>query len=59
MPRAQPTPNVPNLTPEEAREFERIRIKIERTGPHTLTPKEQAFLDQLRRRVLQSSQLDQ
>ena len=62
-----PTPAVPqprsggrgaSLTPDEAREFERIRIKIETTGPHTLTPKEQAFLDRLRERVLQASQLD-
>jgi len=44
------------LTPEEAREFERIRIKIETTGPHTLTPKEQDFLDRLRERVLRASQ---
>jgi membrane associated rhomboid family serine protease len=58
-PRPRSTPRVPALTPDEAREFERIRIKIERTGPHTLTPKEQAFLDRLRSRVLQSSQLDQ
>ena len=43
-----------SLTPDEAREFERIRIKIETTGPHTLTPKEQAFLDRLRERVLLS-----
>ena len=49
---------VASLTPDEAREFERIRIKIETTGPHTLTPKEQAFLDRLRERVLQASQLD-
>jgi len=47
-----------SLTPDEAREFERIRIKIETTGPHTLTPKEQAFLDQLRERVLRASQPD-
>lgn len=50
--------SVPTLTPEEAREFERIRVKIETTGPHTLTPKEQAFLDRLRERVLQASQSD-
>jgi len=46
------------LTSDEAREFERIRIKIETTGPHTLTPKEQAFLDRLRNRVMQASQPD-
>jgi membrane associated rhomboid family serine protease len=45
-----------SLSPDEAREFERIRIKIETTGPHTLTPKEQAFLDRLRERVLQAGQ---
>ena len=57
---SQPRPGggVASLTPDEAREFERIRIKIETTGPHTLTPKEQAFLDQLRKRVLQASQSD-
>ena len=55
----QPDPAMrgPSLTPDEAREFERIRIKIETTGPHTLTPKEQAFLDRLRERVLEASQL--
>jgi len=42
------------LTPDEAREFERIRIKIEGTGPHTLTPKEQDFLNRLRERVMQA-----
>ena len=46
------------LTPDEAREFERIRIKIETTGPHTLTPKEQIFLDRLRERVLRATQPD-
>jgi membrane associated rhomboid family serine protease len=47
-----------SLTPDEAREFERIRIKIETTGPHTLTPKEKAFLDRLRERVLQATRPD-
>jgi membrane associated rhomboid family serine protease len=51
-----PIPRTPMLTPDEAREFERIRIKIETTGPHTLTPKEQDFLNRLRARVLQISQ---
>jgi hypothetical protein len=56
-----PRPEVegPSLTPDEAREFERIRIKIESTGPHTLTPKERAFLDRLRDRVLRPSEFDQ
>ena len=57
-PRPRPAARAPTLTPEEAREFERIRIKIETTGPHTLTPKEQAFLDRLRERVLQAPQSD-
>ncbi|MGD9253938.1 MAG: rhomboid family intramembrane serine protease [Holophagae bacterium] len=57
-PRLRPDVRVPTLTADEAREFERIRIKIERTGPHTLTPKEQVFLDRLRDRVLRSSQSD-
>ena len=57
-PPPRPSARVPTLTPDEAREFERIRLKIERTGPHTLTPKEQAFLDQLRDRVMRASQFD-
>jgi membrane associated rhomboid family serine protease len=53
--RATPRPRgAASLTADEAREFERIRIKIETTGPHTLTPKEQAFLDRLRERVMQA-----
>jgi membrane associated rhomboid family serine protease len=54
VPRPRPAAKAPILTPEEAREFERIRLKIENTGPHTLTPKEQDFLDRLRERVLQA-----
>jgi membrane associated rhomboid family serine protease len=54
--RPRPPTAAASLTPDEAREFERIRIKIETTGPHTLTPKEQAFLDRLRERVIQASQ---
>jgi membrane associated rhomboid family serine protease len=57
-PQPRPVTGAAALTPDEAREFERIRIKIETTGPHTLTPKEQAFLDHLRERVMGSSQLD-
>jgi membrane associated rhomboid family serine protease len=57
VPRPRPAARAPTLTPEEAREFERIRIKIETTGPHTLTPKEQDFLDRLRERVMQNQQL--
>lgn len=59
MPTVRPSPrpqSAASLTTDEAREFERIRIKIETTGPHTLTPKEQAFLDRLRERVMQASQ---
>jgi membrane associated rhomboid family serine protease len=55
VPAPGPTPRTQVLTPDEAREFERIRIKIESTGPHTLTPKEQDFLNRLRARVLQIS----
>ena len=51
----RPPSGAASLTPDEAREFERIRIKIETTGPHTLTPKEQDFLDRLRERVLRAS----
>ena len=52
----RPPSGAASLTPDEAREFERIRIKIETTGPHTLTPKEQDFLDRLRERVLRASE---
>ena len=52
----RPPSGAASLTPDEAREFERIRIKIETTGPHTLTPKEQDFLDRLRERVMRASQ---
>jgi membrane associated rhomboid family serine protease len=52
----RPPSGAASLTADEAREFERIRIKIETTGPHTLTPKEQDFLDRLRERVLRASQ---
>ncbi len=48
----RPAMGAPALTEDEAREFERIRIKIENEGPHALTPKEQAFLERLRERVL-------
>jgi hypothetical protein len=49
-----PAAGMPGLTPEEAREFERIRIKVEFGGPQSLTPKEQDFLDRLRERVLRA-----
>ena len=62
--RTRPVPSAPaqgspaagmaGLTPEEAREFERIRIKVEALGPQALTPKEQDFLNRLRERVLQA-----
>lgn len=42
------------LSPDEAHEFERIRIKIEAYGPQALNPKEKYFLDQLRERVLRA-----
>jgi len=53
------TITAPTLSPEDAREFERIRIKVESLGPHVLTPKEQAFLDRLRERVLGMDHRDQ
>ena len=46
-----PAGTVP-LSPDEAREFERLRVKIETNGPHALTPKEQDFLNRLRERVV-------
>lgn len=54
-PEVRPVARASMMTPEEAREFERIRIKIETTGPNTLTPKEKDFLDRLRARVMQST----
>jgi membrane associated rhomboid family serine protease len=56
--RRRPVGGMPGLTPEAAREFERIRIKIEALGPQALTPKEQDFLNRLRERVLQASEPD-
>jgi len=52
----RPPSGAASLTADEAREFERIRIKSETTGPHSPTPKEQDFLDRLRERVLRASQ---
>ncbi len=48
----------PTLTPEEARVFESIRIKIETEGPQALTPKEQDFLTRLRARVMEAGGYD-
>jgi len=62
VPRAathRPTVTAPGLNPEEAREFERIRIKVESLGPQALTPKEQAFLDRLRERVMEMARHNQ
>jgi hypothetical protein len=42
------------LSPDEAREFERIRLKIESHGPQALNPKERFFLDGIRERVLRA-----
>ena len=61
VPRAatrQPTVNQPTLSADEAREFERIRLKVESLGPQALTPKEQAFLDRLRERVMGAVESD-
>jgi membrane associated rhomboid family serine protease len=40
------------LTPEEAAEFDRLRAKLSRDGPDALTPKERAFMLDLRERAL-------
>lgn len=53
-PSGRPLHRVPVLSPEEAREFERIRIKIETYGPQALNPKEQDFLARIRERVLRA-----
>jgi rhomboid-like protein len=47
-------PRTPLLAAEEAAEFERIRMKIEAEGPHSLNPKERDFLDRLRARVIEA-----
>ena len=52
IPAPAPATTVRALDPVEAREFERIRYKVESLGPQSLNPKEQAFLDQLRARVM-------
>lgn len=52
-PEPRPAPIGRVLAPEEAREFERIRAKIEAWGPQALTPKEQDFLNRLRARVME------
>jgi rhomboid-like protein len=54
MPRAPTAPRAPLLAAEEAAEFERIRMKIEAEGPHSLNPKERDFLDRLRARVAEA-----
>jgi membrane associated rhomboid family serine protease len=53
-PQSSPPRAAALLSPEEAREFERIRIKIESQGPQALNPKEQDFLDRLREKVLRA-----
>lgn len=53
-PYRRPPQSAPLLSPDEAREFERIRIKIEAYGPQALNPKEQFFLNGIRERVLRA-----
>jgi len=53
-PQSRPPEAAAFLSPDEAREFERIRIKIESHGPQSLNPKEQDFLNQLREKVLRA-----
>jgi membrane associated rhomboid family serine protease len=48
-PRQQPTLE---LSREEAAEFDRLRAKLNREGPDALTPKERAFMLDLRERAL-------
>ena len=42
------------LAPEEIEEFQRLRAKLDREGPHALTPKEKVFLEQIRERVMRA-----
>jgi len=58
-PLRRPPPNSAVLSPDEAQEFERIRIKIESHGPQALNPKEQDFLNRLRERALRAGGHDQ
>ena len=51
-PAAAPVAHHPVLDSDDAREFERIRYKVESQGPQSLNPKEKAFLDRLRARVM-------
>lgn len=53
-PQNRPPETAAFLSPDEAREFERIRIKIESHGPQSLNPKEQDFLNRLREKVLRA-----
>ncbi len=48
-PRQQPALE---MSHEEAAEFDRLRAKLDREGPEALTPKERAFMLDLRRRAL-------
>ena len=50
MPRVRSAP--PPLTSDEAETFERIRRTLEREGVEGLTPKERAFLHELRERAM-------
>jgi membrane associated rhomboid family serine protease len=38
----------------EVEEFQRLRAKLDQEGPQSLTPKEKAFLDEIRERVMQA-----
>jgi membrane associated rhomboid family serine protease len=56
-PRSAPRPEGPRqptvrLTPEEAAEFDRLRAKLNESGPESLTPKERAFMIAIRERAL-------
>ena len=44
------------LTADEAADFDRIRTKLSREGPSALTPKERAFMTELRERALGKSE---
>lgn len=50
---------MPVLSPDEARDFENIRVKIETYGPQALNPKEQDFLARIRERVMRAGGHDQ
>ena len=53
-PPSRPPTVASQLSRDDAIEFERLRRKIDREGPQSLTPKEQDFLSRLRERIMRA-----